>query len=328
MSLVYWIRRYIKDRNHKTVILFSTKKLNIKRKESKMQSNDFYEALKDRLKEKINPTAYLIWVQPISLYLSNGILEISCNSKLRCDVVKNESGEFIKAFSKDLLGFDVILTFHVTDDKEQEYFEEDDIDNTPVCEFKKSDDEISRDIKLEISKHISLKAYNEWIKDADLKAFEDFDGRIVKIHFCFSNEFKANIASHFYKKIRASVNAVIQPVNEIEIVYGYYSENGAIIDIDFHLEEIEKEGVILHYALNYIKEVYKYSIDPFVYDLLFKEIKIHKIDNDIIYLNLEHKFLCETLQNNYSKELIEAFSEAMNADVTIRYTVDGDDYTH
>lgn len=187
-----------------------------------MNDIDFYEITKERLKERVNPMVYTVWISPLNMTLSNGVLTINSSSKLRTDVVKNEFGKMIEELVKELLAENIEIIYTTSSDSE-------------------------------------------------------------------------------------SVDAEVSETVEENTTY---------------------ETDILQAALKYIKECYKFTtVDPYVFNLLFKDLKVEKVEGNTIWLDVEHRLIADILQEKFSTELYEAFSEAIEDEAFIEYTVAGDNYS-
>ena len=187
------------------------------------------------------------------------------------------------------------------------------------------ENEFEKNIKKELRSQMTQVGYEVFVEDCIIKICSD-KTVVISSEFSFTNAVLNEKFGEFIKEYAKSILGV----DEIKLVFKTFEDD--VMDQGLPLSS-KYFDTVLHNALEYIKEEYKYtSVDPFVFDLFFKDIGIYNIEKNeeeltTVYLDLPHKIIAEILQECFKDELTEGFSQAMNEDVFVRYTVDGDDYT-
>lgn len=77
--------------------------------EKKMEG--FERLLHSKIKEKVNPTVYIVWISDIEFRLTNGVLYIKAPNQFKSNIVKNEFSELIKQIISDMLSENIELKF-------------------------------------------------------------------------------------------------------------------------------------------------------------------------------------------------------------------------
>ena len=72
---------------------------------------EFYNILLSKIKEKVNPTVYIVWFSDIEFNLEDGTLEIKSPNQFKSNVVKNEFSNMIKQIMSEIVSDNIDLNF-------------------------------------------------------------------------------------------------------------------------------------------------------------------------------------------------------------------------
>lgn len=76
-----------------------------------MTNNEFDSAIKGKIKEQVNETVFEIWIRPLTLDLTEGVLTVSSPSAFILKVVENEFRPLFEAAVHETVSDAVTVQF-------------------------------------------------------------------------------------------------------------------------------------------------------------------------------------------------------------------------